>query len=121
MKHLMLIVFAVALAACQTTGPRPDGSTGMTEREQIALGCQGAQLTVVVLDGLNAELARELTEAQLRAVNAAKTSVLAICANPPQTLVELKARGFAEAASMLSRELAAYLESRSEQPKKPPQ
>lgn len=108
----LIVLLAIALGACNPTGVRPDGSPGMTEREQIALGCQGAQLTVVVLDGLNAELARELTEAQLRAVNAAKTSVLAICANPPQTLVELKARGFAEAASMLSRELAAYLASR---------
>lgn len=113
MKKLMVIILALALAACQSAGPRPDGSTGMTEREQIALGCQGAQLTAVVLDGMNAELERELTEAQLRAVNAAKASVLTICANPPQTLEELKARGFAEAASMLSRELAAYLASRS--------
>lgn len=110
-RFLMIAGLALALGACATTGG--NGQPRMSEAEQIALGCQGAQLTVVVLDGLNVELERELTDAQMRAVRAAKGSVLAICATPPQTLDELKAKGFAEATGVLSRELAAYLASRS--------
>ena len=57
----------------------------MTEAEQIALGCQGAQLTVAVLDASATEPEWNLTDAQLRAVLAARESVLDICATPPLT------------------------------------
>ena len=115
MKRLILgAALALALGACQTT--RPTGAPSMTEAEQIALGCQGAQLTVVVLNGLDAELERKLNDLQMRAVRTAKASVLSICASPPQTLDELKAKGFAEAAAVLSRELAAYMATRDAKP-----
>ena len=116
MKKWMLIILALGLSACAGSDTRPDGPARLTEREQIALGCQGAQITVSVLDGLEAELARELSDVQVRAVHAAKGVVRAICANPPQTLAELQTRGFTEAAAILSRELAAYLASRNAAP-----
>lgn len=118
MKAILLgLTLALSLGACQTT--RPPGEPGaprMTEAEQIQLGCQGAQLTVVVLDGLDVELQRELNAVQLRAVSAAKLAVLRICAVPPQSLEELKTKGFAEAAATLTRELAAYLAARAAKP-----
>jgi len=108
MKRFLLIAgLALALCACATTGG--NGQPRMSEAEQIAFGCQGAQLTVAVLDGLHAELVRELTEAQVRAVVEAKASALDICATPPETFAELKAEGYAEAVELLTRELAAYL------------
>lgn len=111
MNRLLIAVLALTLCACQIT--RPNGESRMTEAEQIRFGCQGAQLTVAVLDGLHADLVRELTEAQLRAVVEAKASALDICATPPETFAELKAEGYAEAVELLTRELAAYLAARS--------
>lgn len=114
-RMLLVVALLVSLAACQTT--RPDGPPGATEAQQIAMGCQAAQVTVAILDGLDVELRQKLTDVQMRAVIAAKATVLAICVNPPQTMEELRSRGFTEASVVLTRELAAYLSSR--QPEKP--
>lgn len=112
MKHLLIAGLALALCACLPP-TKPDGEPA-PRMQQIALGCQGAQLTVAVLDGLHAELVRELTEAQLRAVVEAKASALKICETPPETFAELKAEGYAEAVELLTRELAGYLARKNE-------
>ncbi len=102
MRLLMIVGLVLALGACAT-----DGSTTRSEAERIELGCLAAGTAVQVLTVANAN--NELTAAQQETIEVAIGTVGALCANPPTTFAELKARGFVQALLVLQNQVTAYL------------